>query len=351
MFNYIYHNFQEDLKIQAVADKFGVTVVELNRILLFQAERNFEDFLNYLRVNKACELMLSTKMSITDIAIEVGYNTVKTFSRNFVKLKSMTPATFRKRIILQHGGESHTGRAVCRLTRRRAPPRAGAPRRGGFCLEKVKSIKDIARMAGVSTATVSRVINQNGRFSKETEARVRRIIRETEYVPNMSAKGLRTSRTRVVGIIVPDITNPHFASLVLKLEINLFQRGYSCLICNTNESEKLERKHIQSLSAQNVSAIVLISGTRNYSELDTLPVIYVDRPSRSQKSSGVIIESDNEQGRLSGNKRTAGGRLPAHRNFEMPGQRCEPAGPLHRVPARTDGIRPERTGRYVRQSP
>ena len=106
VFNYIYHNFQEDLKIQAVADKFGVTVVELNRILLFQAERNFEDFLNYLRVNKACELMLSTKMSITDIAIEVGYNTVKTFSRNFVKLKSMTPATFRKRIILQHGGES-----------------------------------------------------------------------------------------------------------------------------------------------------------------------------------------------------------------------------------------------------
>ena len=106
VFNYIYHNFQEDLKIQAVADKFGVTVVELNRILLFQAERNFEDFLNYLRVNKACELMLSTKMSITDIAIEVGYNTVKTFSRNFVKLKNMTPATFRKRIILQHGGES-----------------------------------------------------------------------------------------------------------------------------------------------------------------------------------------------------------------------------------------------------
>ena len=92
-------------------------------------------------------------------------------------------------------------------------------------MEKGKSIKDIARLAGVSTATVSRVINQNGRFSKETEARVRRIIRENEYVPNMSAKGLRTSRTCVVGIIVPDITNPHFSSLVLKLEINLFQRG------------------------------------------------------------------------------------------------------------------------------
>ena len=86
-------------------------------------------------------------------------------------------------------------------------------------MEKVKSIKEIARLAGVSTATVSRVINQNGRFSKETEERVRRIIRQTEYVPNMSAKGLRTNRTRVVGLVVPDITNPHFSSLVLKLEM------------------------------------------------------------------------------------------------------------------------------------
>ena len=163
-------------------------------------------------------------------------------------------------------------------------------------MEKVKSIKEIARLSGVSTATVSRVINQNGRFSKETEERVRRIIRQTEYVPNMSAKGLRTNRTRVVGLVVPDITNPHFSSLVLKLEMNFFEHGYSCLICNTNESEKLERKHIHTLSAQNVSGIVLISGTRNYSELDDMPVIYVDRPSRSQNSSGVMIESDNEEG-------------------------------------------------------
>lgn len=163
-------------------------------------------------------------------------------------------------------------------------------------MEKVKSIKEIARLAGVSTATVSRVINQNGRFSKETEARVRSIIRQTEYVPNMSAKGLRTNRTRVVGLVVPDITNPHFSSLVLKLEMNFFEHGYSCLICNTNESEKLERKHIHTLSAQNVSGIVLISGTRNYPELEDVPVIYLDRPSRSQENSGIMIESDNEEG-------------------------------------------------------
>ena len=107
-------------------------------------------------------------------------------------------------------------------------------------MEKAKSIKEIARLAGVSTATVSRVINQNGRFSKETEERVLRVIRQNDYTPNMSAKGLRTSRTRVIGVVVPDITNPHFANVVLHLEMEFTRRGYSCLICNTgNRSLRL----------------------------------------------------------------------------------------------------------------
>ena len=58
-------------------------------------------------------------------------------------------------------------------------------------------------------------------------------------MPNMSAQGLRTSRTDVVGVVVPDITNPHFSNVVLHLEVELSQRGYACLICNTNESEEL----------------------------------------------------------------------------------------------------------------
>lgn len=163
-------------------------------------------------------------------------------------------------------------------------------------MDKAKSIKEIAQLAGVSVATVSRVINHNGRFSPETERRVRSIIAENEYIPNMNAKGLRTSRTQVVGIIVPDITNPHFSDLVLKLEMSLFERGYSSLICNTNESTELERRHIQSLTAQNVSGIILISGTRDYEELGDLPVIYVDRPSIDLHETGIMIESDNEKG-------------------------------------------------------
>jgi len=161
---------------------------------------------------------------------------------------------------------------------------------------KAKNIKDIAKLANVSAATVSRVINQNGRYSKETEQRVKRIIKEHNYIPNMSAKGLRTNQTFVIGVIVPDITNNHFASLVLKLETGLFKHGYSCLICNTNESRELEQKHMKSLSAQNVSGIIVISGMQDYPELNDLPIVYVDRPSKDMRSNRAMIESDNERG-------------------------------------------------------
>ncbi|MFV0353313.1 MAG: LacI family DNA-binding transcriptional regulator [Oscillospiraceae bacterium] len=159
-----------------------------------------------------------------------------------------------------------------------------------------KSMKEIAKLAGVSSATVSRVINQNGRFSKETEARVLSVIKQYSYMPNISAKGLRTNRTPVMGILMPDITNPHFSSLVRNLEINFFENGYSCLICNTNESSELEKQHIQALSAQNVSGIVVISGTRDYPELRNIPIVYVDRPALDMLDEGIAIESDNEYG-------------------------------------------------------
>ena len=75
------------------------------------------------------------------------------------------------------------------------------------------SIKEISQKAGVSIATVSRVINKKGRYSKETEERVMRIIEETHYEPNLVARGLRVQRMKNVGIIVPDITNEFFMKL------------------------------------------------------------------------------------------------------------------------------------------
>lgn len=95
---YIYRYYNEELTAHDTAARFGMSVQELNRILMYQLERNFEEYLNFVRVNRACELLTSTKRSIMDIALEVGYNNAKTLTRNFVKFKLMTPQTFRNAV-------------------------------------------------------------------------------------------------------------------------------------------------------------------------------------------------------------------------------------------------------------
>ena len=160
------------------------------------------------------------------------------------------------------------------------------------------SIRQIAEAAGVSVATVSRVINQNGRFSPETEKRVKDIIRKYHYIPDAAAKGLRTSRMPVIGIVVPDILNNHFAALVLELETLFFRSGFSTVVCNANESWELEGRHLKTLLAQHVTGIVFVSSGQYFDLGGEIPVIYLDRrPVNAWDANDIIlIESDNEEG-------------------------------------------------------
>lgn len=98
---YIYRNYTENLTPQNTAKQFHISVKELNTILLYQVEKNFSDFLNFVRINRASELLKSTDRSITQIAIDVGYNSAKTLTRNFLQLRTMTPGAFRRSIGLQ----------------------------------------------------------------------------------------------------------------------------------------------------------------------------------------------------------------------------------------------------------
>ena len=100
--DYLYKNYKsETLNATLVADKFNISVIEVNRALLYFTEKSFDKLLNYIRINKACELLISTNEQILYIALEVGYNNVKTFNLNFIKYKNMTPTNFRKSITLQ----------------------------------------------------------------------------------------------------------------------------------------------------------------------------------------------------------------------------------------------------------
>ena len=113
--------------------------------------------------------------------------------------------------------------------------------------KKKPSIVDVAKWAGVSTATVSRVINHNGGYSRETEEKVKKAVNECEFTPNANAIGLRTNKSRCIGVIVPDVTNEFFARIIQELDFYLLKHKYSLLICNSNEDYELENMHIRGL--------------------------------------------------------------------------------------------------------
>lgn len=160
------------------------------------------------------------------------------------------------------------------------------------------SMKEIAQICEVSVATVSRVINQNGRFSKETEKKVIDAIEKYGYKTNLVAKSLRVRESKSIGVIVPDIKNEFFASIVLEIENYCFSEGYSVFICNTNKEEDKEQEYLKSLDAKGVDGLIYISGRETIS-LDALkrdiPLVCIDRKPNID-SNVAIVESDNYTG-------------------------------------------------------
>jgi LacI family transcriptional regulator len=159
------------------------------------------------------------------------------------------------------------------------------------------SIKDIARITGVSTATVSRVINNNGRFSEETRQKVNAAIAKLGYRSNVVAKSLRTMRSLSIGVIVPDITNEFFSKIVLGIEKTCFPKGYSVYICNTSENKEAENKYLLDLEAKGVDGLVHLSGgigdpSRVFKRF--MPMVCIDREPFSDEI--PVVESDNYQG-------------------------------------------------------
>jgi LacI family transcriptional regulator len=142
-------------------------------------------------------------------------------------------------------------------------------------------IKEIAEACGVLTATVSRVINNNGRFSSETKKKVLEAVERLGYKTNIVAKSLRTKRTKSIGIIVPDITNEYFSKIILTIQDFFFTKGYSVLVCNTNEDQEKEELYLKDLEAKWVDGLIFFFCMEDKGQIDSvrkkIPVIFVDR--------------------------------------------------------------------------
>lgn len=160
------------------------------------------------------------------------------------------------------------------------------------------TIKEIAKLAGVSTATVSRVLNDSGGYSGETKQLVLEILDKFNYRTNVVAKSLRTNQSKTVGIIVPDITNEYFAAIALAIENYFVPNGYSIYIYNTSEDSQKERLLIRDLEARGVDGLIYISGTMSVPKQalkKRLPIVCINRR-ENMREEITVVESDNYQG-------------------------------------------------------
>lgn len=123
------------------------------------------------------------------------------------------------------------------------------------------TMKDVAEKAGVSTKTVSRVINNQGEISEETRQRILQIIDELGYRPNRLAQGLLTGRTYTIGVIIPDITDPFFPELILGAEQAARERQFNVFLCNANREPELELHYVNVLKDRRVDGL-LLAGSR-----------------------------------------------------------------------------------------
>jgi LacI family transcriptional regulator len=126
------------------------------------------------------------------------------------------------------------------------------------CMAK-STISDVAREAGVSTMTVSRVLNGRGEISQETRERVQSIIDRLNYRPSSLARSFKTQSTQTIGLIIPDITNPFFPDVVRAVEDFAFEEDFGVILCNTVRNAERERKALRLLEDLRVSGTILCS--------------------------------------------------------------------------------------------
>ncbi|HEV7185351.1 MAG: LacI family DNA-binding transcriptional regulator [Actinomycetales bacterium] len=128
------------------------------------------------------------------------------------------------------------------------------------------TIADVARLAGVHPGTVSRALNSGteGQVNPETIRRVRAAARQLGYTPNSIARGLRTSSSTTIGVIIPDLTNPIFPPMVRGIESYLAPRGFSALVVNTDGSDTTEQLVFQSLIQRQVDGLIFATGHQGH---------------------------------------------------------------------------------------
>ena len=164
------------------------------------------------------------------------------------------------------------------------------------------SIRHIAKLAGTSVSSVSRVLNNSGYASPELRERVEAAVRTLNYTPNNGARMLRGAQSRMIGLMLPSIDVPFFGILAHAIEQELFQHGYQTLICSTAENIDHEARYISMLLAQRVDGVIVASAFGRTEHFEVLrdahiPIVAIDRELDGIADEAVMADHQ-EGGRL-----------------------------------------------------
>lgn len=156
------------------------------------------------------------------------------------------------------------------------------------------NIREVARMAGVSPATVSRVINGTAKVSAEKRVRVLEVISATEFVPNEVARSLFRKSAKLIGLIIPSIKNPYFTQVASVIEHLATENGYRVFLCDARDNIEKEQAAIQTLVSMNADGIIIASTNErieDYLSMCQIPVVAVDTMF-SNKDVAAYVYSD-----------------------------------------------------------
>jgi LacI family transcriptional regulator len=161
------------------------------------------------------------------------------------------------------------------------------------------SLSDIAASLGVSKTLVSMVLNNRADekgISKDTQKRVWEKVKEMNYKPNMMARGLRLGRSNTIGLIVSDIANPFYARIARYVENYLEPKGYSMMICSTDEDIEKEARLIRMLKDRQIDGLIISSSQKNSKEFKSMmeekyPFVLIDRTMADLKTNSVAVDN------------------------------------------------------------
>jgi LacI family transcriptional regulator len=163
------------------------------------------------------------------------------------------------------------------------------------------TLHDVAKRAGVSPMTVSRVVNGSGEVSPQLRARVKQALADTGYMPNTLARSLRARRTDTIALLLPDMTNPFFTTVAQGVETAAREAGFTLLLANSDESEEEELRLVPMLLQRQVDGLLVVPAggcgeTIRICQDQNVRVVVVDR--RPQMSGADIVRADSEGGAL-----------------------------------------------------